>query len=90
MHDGGVTVLDWKSGEPPPDDDALQHAAVQLAVYRLAWAGLSGRPVDQVRAAFHYVRSGRTMTPSTLYGAAELSALLSPGAGRDAGSPVPG
>ncbi|MFN0142150.1 MAG: ATP-dependent helicase [Mycobacterium sp.] len=76
--DGGVTVVDWKTGEPPADDAARRHAAVQLAVYRLAWAGLTGRPESEVRAAFHYVRSGRTVTPDTLPGAEELGALLSP------------
>lgn len=76
--DGGVTIVDWKTGEPPADDDARRHVAVQLAVYRLAWAGLTGRPESEVRAAFHYVRSGRTVTPDVLLGAEELAALLSP------------
>ena len=88
--DGGVTVVDWKTGEPPADDQARRHAAVQLAVYRLAWAGLTGRPAEQVRAVFHYVRSGRTVEPETLYGAAELAELLSPAAERSAGSPARG
>ena len=81
---GGVTVVDWKTGEPPADEPARRHAAVQLAVYRLAWAGLTGCPIDQVRAAFHYVRSGRTVEPEKLYGAAELAALLNPEATPDA------
>jgi len=81
---GGVTVVDWKTGEPPADEPARRHAAVQLAVYRLAWAGLTGCPIDQVRAAFHYVRSGRTVAPEKLYGAAELTALLNPAATPDA------
>ena len=76
--DGGVTVVDWKTGEPPADEDARRHAAIQLAVYRLAWAGLAGCPESQVRAAFHYVRSGLTVTPDALPGQAELAALLSP------------
>ena len=41
--DGGWTVVDWKTGDPPRDPSA---AAVQLAAYRLAWAELSGAPVD--------------------------------------------
>jgi len=76
--DGGVTVVDWKTGQPPTDAEARRHAAVQLAVYRLAWAGLTGRPESEVRAAFHYVRSGRTVTPDALLGAEELATLLSP------------
>jgi DNA helicase-2/ATP-dependent DNA helicase PcrA len=76
--DGGVTIVDWKTGDPPADEAARRHVAVQLAVYRLAWAGLTGRPESEVRAAFHYVRSGRTVTPDVLLGADELAALLSP------------
>ena len=76
--DGGCTIVDWKTGEPPADDAARRHAAVQLAVYRLAWAGLTGCPVSQVRAAFHYVRSGRTVAPDGLPDADELAALISP------------
>jgi DNA helicase-2/ATP-dependent DNA helicase PcrA len=94
--DGGVTVVDWKTGEPPRDAKARRHAAVQLAVYRLAWAGLTGRPASEVRAVFHYVRSGRTVKPEALYDAEDLAVLLSPDrsprpdAERYAGSPAPG
>jgi DNA helicase-2/ATP-dependent DNA helicase PcrA len=74
--DGGMTVVDWKTGEPPKDDDARRHAAVQLAVYRLAWAALRGCPEETVRAAFLYVRAGVTVTPENLAGPDELVALL--------------
>ena len=75
--DGGITVVDWKTGEPPADEQARQSAAIQLAVYRLAWAALSGRPESEVRAAFYYVRSGRTVAPEVMPGPGELAALLS-------------
>jgi DNA helicase II / ATP-dependent DNA helicase PcrA len=74
--DGGFTVVDWKTGDPPATEEALQENAIQLAVYRLAWAETHGIPVASVRAAFHYVRSGRTVTPPALPGADELAALL--------------
>lgn len=74
--DGGVTVVDWKTGTAPDGPDARRHAAVQLAVYRLAWAALSGCPVSQVRAAFHYVRAGSTVVPDELPEHHELAALL--------------
>ena len=74
--DGGVTVVDWKPGDPPSTDEARRHAAVQLAVYRLAWAGLHNIAVGSVRAAFHYVRTGTTVVPEVLPGADELAALL--------------
>jgi DNA helicase-2/ATP-dependent DNA helicase PcrA len=74
--DGGATVVDWKTGQPPSTDDELRHAAVQLAVYRLAWASLAGCREDKVRAAFHYIRSGHTVSPDFLPGADDLAALL--------------
>ena len=74
--DGGFTVVDWKTGDPPPTDEALQDNAIQLALYRLAWAETHGVPVGSVRAAFHYVRSGRTVSPAALPGLDELAKLL--------------
>ncbi|TRW81164.1 ATP-dependent helicase [Mycolicibacterium sp. 018/SC-01/001] len=74
--DGGMTVLDWKTGEPPATQEELQNNAIQLAVYRIAWARLQNCPLESVRAAFHYVRSGRTVVPDDLPGADELAALL--------------
>lgn len=74
--DGGVTVVDWKTGAAPDGPEARRHATVQLGVYRLAWAALTGRPESQVRAAFHYVRSGTTVVPDELPGLTELAALL--------------
>jgi DNA helicase-2/ATP-dependent DNA helicase PcrA len=79
--EGGATVVDWKTGEPPSSAGELRQAAVQLAVYRLAWAALTGCPEDSVRAAFHYVHSGRTVVPENLPGATELAALLESGQG---------
>ncbi len=74
--DGGTTVVDWKTGDPPQTPEAKQQAAVQLAVYRLAWAALRGCPVSKVRAAFHYVRSGLTIAPDMLPDRDDLLALL--------------
>jgi DNA helicase-2/ATP-dependent DNA helicase PcrA len=74
--DGGATVVDWKTGEPPHGSEAARHAAIQLGVYRLAWAALSGGRESLVRTAFHYVRSGVTVVPEVLPGLPELTELL--------------
>ncbi len=79
--DGGATVVDWKTGEPPRGPEAMRHAAVQLAVYRLAWAALTGAPASSVRAAFYYVRTGATLAPEELLDPARLAALLADPAG---------
>ncbi|KAA1250127.1 ATP-dependent helicase, partial [Mycobacterium simiae] len=80
--DGRATVVDWKTGEPPRGLEAMRQAAVQLAVYRLAWAGLCGCPESSVRTAFYYVRSGITVAPDELPDAGELAALLAHSGGR--------
>ncbi|MGH3433172.1 MAG: RecB family exonuclease, partial [Thermocrispum sp.] len=73
--DGGWTVVDWKTGAvPPPSQQSA--LSVQLAAYRVAWAALNGVPVATVRAAFHYVRSGRTVRPADLLDADGLRELL--------------
>jgi DNA helicase-2/ATP-dependent DNA helicase PcrA len=69
----GFEVVDWKTGSTVLDDDS----AIQLAIYRLAWAKLSGTPVDQVSAAFHYVPTGQVDRRVNLATEAELIALLS-------------
>lgn len=74
--DGGFTVVDWKTGEPPHGREAMRQAAVQLAVYRLAWAALRGCPASAVHTAFYYVRTGSTLVPDVLAHPAELAALL--------------
>ncbi|MDH6196684.1 DNA helicase-2/ATP-dependent DNA helicase PcrA [Mycobacterium frederiksbergense] len=74
--DGTTTVVDWKTGEPPATPEAMAQAAIQLAVYRLAWAALRGCAPESVRAAFHYVRSGQTVSPESLPGEEELAVLL--------------
>jgi DNA helicase-2/ATP-dependent DNA helicase PcrA len=71
--DGGVTVVDWKTGRPPVRDGP---AAVQLACYRLAIAELLGLPLSRVRAAFHYVRAGVTVAPANLLDAAGIAGLI--------------
>lgn len=60
----------------PTDPRRAGDAAVQLGVYRLAWAALTGCLESQVRAAFHYVRSGTTVVADQLPELAELAALL--------------
>ncbi|TDC32682.1 ATP-dependent DNA helicase [Micromonospora sp. KC213] len=72
---GRYDVVDWKTGRQPAGREA-EVAAVQLAVYRLAWAELAGVPVDRVGAAFHYVRDGVTVRPADLLDADGLTALI--------------
>ncbi len=84
--DGGATVVDWKTGEPPRGPEAMRQAAVQLAVYRLAWAALAGVPESAVRTAFYYVRARTTVVPDELPSDAEIAGLLTD---PDGARPIP-
>ena len=69
----GFEVVDWKTGS----GQLGQSAAVQLAMYRLAWAKLSGVDISTVSAAFHYVPTSVTDRPSDLLDESALIALIS-------------
>ena len=49
---------------------------LQLAVYRLAWAEQQGVPLDSVRAAFLYVRTGEVVDPRASPAGTALERLL--------------
>jgi DNA helicase-2/ATP-dependent DNA helicase PcrA len=63
--------VDWKTNQTATAD------SLQLAIYRQAWAELNEVPVERVRAAFYYVRTGEVVEPADLPGRAELAKLVS-------------
>ena len=69
------SVVDWKTGGVKSGSD-LDAAAVQLALYRLAFAKLEGVPVGDVSGAFHYVPSNTTLRPADLLDEEGLKALI--------------
>jgi DNA helicase-2/ATP-dependent DNA helicase PcrA len=70
--DNGFEVIDWKTGSK----ELGESAAVQLAVYRLAWAKLQGVAVESVSAAFHYVPIDKTDRRADLLTEEQLVGLL--------------
>ena len=66
----GYLIVDWKTNRGATADP------LQLGIYRVAWAELAGVPVEQVRAAFYYVRTGEVVEPSGLPDRASLERLL--------------
>ncbi len=68
--DGSFLLVDWKTNRTESADP------LQLAIYRVAWAELTGVPVERVRAAFYYVRSGRLVEHDALPERADLERLL--------------
>jgi DNA helicase-2/ATP-dependent DNA helicase PcrA len=63
---GGVVVVDWKTGREPSDMKEASSRELQLALYRIAWAQLTGTPLEQIGAAFFYVAGNTTVRPTTL------------------------
>ena len=74
--DGGVVVVDWKTGRPPSDPDSIRTRELQLAVYRLAWSRWKGVPLERVDAAFYYVATGETVRATERLGAPEIERVL--------------
>ena len=68
----GFQVVDWKTGSKKLGESAR----VQLAMYRLAWAKLSGCDISKISAAFHYVPTGVTDQPADLLNEAALIELV--------------
>ncbi len=68
------TVVDWKTGAPATGARAAARA-LQLAVYRLAWARLRGVDPRRVRGAFFHAATGETVWPE-LPGEDEVSRVL--------------
>jgi DNA helicase-2/ATP-dependent DNA helicase PcrA len=68
--DEGYLVVDWKTNQQQGADP------LQLAIYRVAWAELTGTPVEHVQAGFYYARSGELVTYDDLPDRPALERLL--------------
>ncbi|WP_454811057.1 ATP-dependent helicase [Paenarthrobacter nitroguajacolicus] len=73
--DGRWQLIDWKTGRRPAGQQ-LATRAVQLAVYRLAWARLKDVPLEDVSAAFYYVADDAVVRPHDLGSAEELELIV--------------
>ncbi|WP_342371713.1 ATP-dependent DNA helicase [Propioniciclava soli] len=67
---GRACVVDWKTGHAAGADP------LQLAVYRLAWAEITGVDVAEVDAVFHDVPTGAVIRPTNLPGREALDAMV--------------
>ena len=68
-------VVDWKTGRELDGED-LSTAAIQLAMYRLAYSKLHQIPLQRISAAFFYIPSNKTLRPVDLMDEAELLAII--------------
>jgi|FLOH01.1.fsa_nt_gi DNA helicase II / ATP-dependent DNA helicase PcrA len=72
---GKYEVIDWKTGKSKSGDD-LEAAAVQLAMYRIAYSKLFGVPVENISAAFHYIGSNQSIRPADLLNEDQLISIV--------------
>ena len=72
---GKYEVVDWKTGKTKSGDD-LSAAAIQLAMYRLAYSKLFAIPLENISAAFHYVGSNETVRPADLLNQDQLISIV--------------
>ena len=70
--DGRAEVVDWKTGKAPSGADDLAARQLQLALYRVAYAEFTGRPVDEVDAVFYFVADDLEVRPAALLDRAGL------------------
>jgi DNA helicase II / ATP-dependent DNA helicase PcrA len=69
--DPSYRIVDWKTS---PGDG---HDSLQLAIYRVAWAELSGVPIERVDAVFYSVAEDRIIRPDRLADRDDLEQILS-------------
>ena len=72
--DGGWDLVDWKTGRRPSAAQ-LKVKAVQLAVYRLAWARLKGSHWRTSGRLFYYVADNQVVRPHDLGSADKLEEI---------------
>ena len=72
----GFQVVDWKSGSSPKTADELAAKAIQLALYRLAFAKWQGVGVEKVQASFFFAADGKEVVPERLLSEDELIAAI--------------
>ncbi len=73
--DGKYEVIDWKTGKQKSEEDLAQ-AAIQLAMYRLAYSKLYDIDLLQISAGFHYVSEGVTIRPADLMDEVALTKII--------------
>jgi len=70
--DGRAEVVDWKTGKAPTGSDDLAKRQLQLALYRVAYAEFTRRPLDEVDAVFYFVADDLEVRPTELLDRAGL------------------
>jgi len=58
-----VEIVDWKTGKPPADQAEEDERALQLALYRMAYAQQFGLEEDEIAVCLYYVGENKVVRP---------------------------
>ncbi|MFM5952020.1 MAG: UvrD-helicase domain-containing protein [Micrococcales bacterium] len=71
----GYEIVDWKTGKPPVGEKEIADRALQLALYRMAFARLHGVDPDTIGVCLYYVADNLEISPEVLPSENDLIAL---------------
>ncbi len=74
--DGGYEIVDWKTGALPRDEEERASKAVQLALYRHAYAEWKGIDANSISAAFFFVAHNEVVRPVNMLDSQQLAARI--------------
>lgn len=71
----GFEIVDWKTGVPPKTPEDIAEKALQLALYRMAYAKFHGVDESKVRVCLYYVNEDLEIRPEEVKSEVELLAM---------------
>ncbi|MEY3856006.1 MAG: hypothetical protein RJA45_476, partial [Actinomycetota bacterium] len=71
----GYEIVDWKTGKPPVGDKEIADRALQLALYRMAFARLHKVDPAKIEVCLYYVADNLEIKPEVVPSEADLIAL---------------
>lgn len=73
--EGGVLIVDWKTGKAPKDAEDEKLKTMQLALYRLAYSEFTGMPIENIQVCFYFVADNVELIPKSVPSGEELMKL---------------
>ena len=73
--DNGFEIVDWKTGKPPVGDKEIAERALQLALYRMAFARIHQVDPSLIEVCLYYVADNLEIKPEVVPSEAELIQL---------------
>ena len=71
----GFEIVDWKTGKPPVGQKEISDRALQLALYRMAFARLHGVDPESIEVCLYYVADNLEIKPEVVPSEGELISL---------------